>query len=100
MSKEALIIALLVMPTTAEKLSKRRQTRPKGYTGKSIFCPRHQIRPYNTGRLWNQNYYQFSIFSIDYILSYMVRLIIVEKWLELDAKEGKKILDHLIKVAT
>ena len=39
-------------------------------------------------------------FSIDYVLSYMVRLIIVEKWLELDKEEGKKILDHLIRVAT
>jgi uncharacterized protein DUF2764 len=33
------------------------------------------------------------LFSIDWILAYMVRLLIIEDWNELDEKKGKMILD-------
>lgn len=36
------------------------------------------------------------LFSIDRILGYIVRLIIVERWLELDREQGTKIVDTMI----
>lgn len=36
------------------------------------------------------------LFSIDRILGYMVQLIIVEKWLELDKKKGMEIIDKTV----
>jgi len=36
------------------------------------------------------------LFSIDWILSYMARLMIVEDWLKLDEKEGKMILETYV----
>ncbi|MEC7839153.1 MAG: DUF2764 family protein [Chlamydiota bacterium] len=39
-------------------------------------------------------------FTIDRILAYMVKLIIVEKWLELDKKKGMEIVDTIVKEAS
>lgn len=36
-------------------------------------------------------------FSVDRILAYMAKLIIVEKWLELDKKKGMEIVDTILK---
>lgn len=38
--------------------------------------------------------------SIDYILAYVVQLILVEKWLELDQQKGQTIVDRIIKEAS
>ncbi len=38
--------------------------------------------------------------SIDYILAYVVQLVLVEKWLELDQQKGQIIVDSIIKDAT
>lgn len=39
------------------------------------------------------------MFSIDRILGYMAQLILAEKWIELDAKEGVKVLDQILENA-
>ena len=39
-------------------------------------------------------------FSLDQILGYMVQLVIVEQWLDLNEEEGKLIMDTMIKEAT
>lgn len=36
-------------------------------------------------------------FSIDFILGYMVQLIIVERWLELDRQQGQEIVESIVK---
>ena len=38
--------------------------------------------------------------SIDYILGYVVQLILVEKWLELDQQKGQIVIDSIIKEAS
>ncbi len=38
--------------------------------------------------------------SIDYILAYVVQLILVEKWLELDQQKGQVVIDRIIKEAS
>ncbi len=38
--------------------------------------------------------------SIDYILAYVLQLIVVEKWLELDQQKGQTIVDRIIKEAS
>jgi hypothetical protein len=40
------------------------------------------------------------IFSLDRILSYIERLILVEQWLELDKQKGLQIVDNILKEAT
>lgn len=44
--------------------------------------------------------YGVDVFSIDRILSYLVRLIIVEKWLELDKKKGLQVVEEIMKDAS
>jgi len=39
-------------------------------------------------------------FTIDRVLAYMAKLIIVEKWLELDKKKGMEIVDTIVKEAS
>ncbi|CRX38019.1 DUF2764 family protein [Estrella lausannensis] len=39
-------------------------------------------------------------FSIDKILGYTARLVLAEKWLELDEQKGKEIVDNILKEAT
>lgn len=44
--------------------------------------------------------YGVAVFSIDRILAYMAQLIIVERWLELDKKQGLEIVDQIVKEAS
>ncbi|MEX1012523.1 MAG: DUF2764 family protein [Waddliaceae bacterium] len=41
--------------------------------------------------------YGDSVFSLDRILSYLVRLILVEKWMQLDQKKGIELIDSQLK---
>lgn len=40
------------------------------------------------------------LFSIEKILAYMARLMIAERWLELDKKKGMEVIDHIVKEAS
>jgi len=40
------------------------------------------------------------VFSIDHLLGYLVRLVIVEKWFELNKERGLKIIDSILKDAS
>ena len=44
--------------------------------------------------------YGIDVFSISRILAYMAQLIIVEKWLELDKKQGLQVVDEIVKEAS
>lgn len=44
-----------------------------------------------------EEFVEDGVFSVDRILAYMVQLIIVERWLELDREEGSKLVDQYIK---
>jgi hypothetical protein len=44
--------------------------------------------------------YGIDVFSIDRILAYLARLIIVEKWLDLDKKKGIQVVDAIVKEAS
>lgn len=37
------------------------------------------------------------IFSIEYVLAYLAKFIIIEKWFQLDAKKGAEIIDTIVK---
>lgn len=40
------------------------------------------------------------VFSLDHLLGYLVRLVIVEKWFELNKEKGLKIIDSILKDAS
>ncbi|HSW86896.1 MAG TPA: DUF2764 family protein [Rhabdochlamydiaceae bacterium] len=62
-------------------------------------CGSDPLEKYKAFAAWRfqkiEEMVQRPLFSIDWILSYMARLIIVEDWNELDENKGKVILDDL-----
>ena len=40
------------------------------------------------------------LFTIDRILGYMIQLIMIEKWNQLDKQKGKAIIDTMLKEAS
>ncbi|MFQ5728988.1 MAG: DUF2764 family protein, partial [Waddliaceae bacterium] len=44
--------------------------------------------------------YGIDVFSIGRILAYLAQLIIVEKWLDLDKKQGLQVVDAIVKEAS
>jgi Protein of unknown function (DUF2764) len=46
---------------------------------------------------WTEGVLGFDVFSINYILAYMLRFILIERMMRLDKEKGLKILDNIVK---
>ena len=75
---------------------------PYGYENLRFIFEKYQSEPYKLHKAFCE--YRFvkiaelesgSFFSIERILGYMMRLLIVEQWIELDAQEGKKMIEMI-----
>lgn len=96
----------IVQQILAQKDSKTYEP-PDQYTNLKTIFEEHQSSPLNLHLALNQyrfdriqKYVGFDLFSIERILGYMVRLIIAEKWQQLDKQKGIAIVDRILKEAT
>lgn len=94
-----------VQQILAQKDSPSYEPPPEFSDLKAIF-DEHQNSPLELHLALNQyrfakieQYVGFDLFSIDRILGYMVRLIIAEKWQQLDKQKGIEIVDRIMKDA-
>lgn len=80
---------------------------PARYEGLKVLFEEHADDPlalhkalseYRFGKL--EEAYGVAVFSLDRILAYMAQLIIAERWLELDKKQGLEIVDQIVKEAS
>jgi len=80
---------------------------PEGFEGLRALLEEFQDKPFELHQALVEYRFEkvqemmgFRTFNMDYIMGYLIQLVMVEKWLQLDKQKGTEIVDKIVKGTT